>query len=162
MTVSPSVPPKPSRSNVVPLRRPIAAPERRRRKQEPRITLQTFLAMDLDDMERRALDPASPDRLFRRLVDLAQARCNHAGHAHFSPGDLARLLATVDRATGEVRASHSSRISEALGIARNEGLIAAESEPTLVIIPAHRAQQGRGSRRCPTCRQGRFEGMTSG
>ncbi len=158
MSLSAAGLPEPTGSNVVPLRRPVAAPERNPHKRSPGITFRKFIAYSTEALELEALDPASGDPLHRRIKSLAEARCNFVGHAHFAEGQLGRELVTLDRRTGDLRPAPANRLSEALAEARARGWIAEGSVPTLVIVPLERAQQGRGARMCPTCRMGRVGG----
>lgn len=75
-----------------------------------------------------------PDRpLWDRLAFLAYGSARANGHANFKPGQLAEIFDVP-----------AKRISEALARCRDKGLLAHNSIPTCLVVPAHIAQGGVG------------------
>lgn len=89
----------------------------------------------------RSGDPNLPDWL--RVAALAYGKHSANGHASFAPGDLALVLGTIDRETGELRPSRN--VSRAIQTAVRYGWLATGSRTRCLVVPAFAVSGGLGS-----------------
>lgn len=86
-----------------------------------------------------------------RMLIVAQRKINALGHAMFDDGDLAKLLATIDRKTGELKpASYDTIYRAKVKLARAGVLVDASGGENCVWVASEYAFFGfGGSTSCP-------------
>lgn len=84
-----------------------------------------------------------------RVVFAGVLRLNRDGHAPFDVGELRRLVAVVNRATGEMRLPHPSSLSRAIRTAVGRGWLLPHSQAQCLILPPGQWQNRKApSQRC--------------
>jgi hypothetical protein len=99
----------------------------------------------------RASNPDLPDWL--RVCAAAYGRHRANGHATLRAGELARVVGTVDRRTGELRPNQN--ISRAIRTAVEYGFLAEGSRARCLVVPSHAVAGGLGSPHDPCREHGR-------
>jgi hypothetical protein len=100
-----------------------------------------------DDWQARAGDPRLPYWL--RVTALAFGSHADNGHAKFKRGEVALILGTVDRQTGEVRPFANVRREIARAV--EYGWLEDGSYWGCLIVPAHSIRRGEMGKRPPPC-----------
>jgi len=99
--------------------------------------------------EERAGDPRMPYWL--RVAALAYGKHAANGHAVFKAGQIGLILATVNTATGEIKALDRGSVQRAIRSAVEYGWLASESRSRCLVVPGHAIIGGLGGERdvCP-------------
>jgi hypothetical protein len=79
-----------------------------------------------------------------RILFAALGRHDRNGHARFRPGELARILGSIDVTTGEIWGARSDVVSKALGTAKRLGYISEESTARCLVVPRTAFQKRHG------------------
>jgi hypothetical protein len=91
--------------------------------------------------------------LWLRTSALAYGVHRLNGHAPFEPGDLARALAVLNEATGEMRQPSAAQVSRAIATAAKYGFLAAESCARCLVVPLHAIDGGVRGKPYEVCRE---------
>ena len=86
----------------------------------------------------------SPDLspLALRVLFAALGRHDATGHARFGPGELAGILSSPDRTTGEMVPARRASVSRAVGAAKELDFLGSQSMARCLVLPSHVFQQG--------------------
>ncbi len=79
-----------------------------------------------------------------RVLFAALGRHDRSGHARFRPGELARILGSIDVTTGEIRTGRSDSVSSAIDSAKRLGYITEESWARCLVVPRTMFQKRHG------------------
>ena len=99
----------------------------------------------MEEWHSRAGDSRFPHWL--RVAALAYGSHHDNGHAPFKRGQIALVLGSVDRTTGEV--SPYGNVGRAIADAVAYGWLAPESYWGCLVVPAHAIKKGQHGRRTP-------------
>ncbi|TYB94064.1 hypothetical protein FXF53_27425 [Micromonospora sp. WP24] len=105
-------------------------------------------AVHQTELRRIARSPdAGPGHM--RLFMLALAEANQIGHAEFAPNVLREFLGTVNKASGRVKLSAASTVSDAIDKAKRLGMFHEDSCARCLVLPRELFQKaGRGTGSC--------------
>lgn len=115
------------------------------------IPFEEWCASDQHRLRQMARDPELKP-LHYRVMFAAEGWANLIGHAEFAPGGLALVLQTANPRTGELSIPSMSRVSNAVRLAIDLGLIGKESTARCLVADPEKFAKtgGHGGKTCRT------------